>query len=414
MRFLNIAFKTIFFIFLVLAVAVFSLIIVLSNGVSDDYKIKKGETFSVSNTVPVTASYNGATLSQGSKLKSIGENIDVELKLFGIIPLKTVNVEIVDEMYVEVLGNPFGMKIYTDGVLVVNFTSVESENGLCNPAKSAGIKEGDYILSVNSREITTNEELSEWVESSNGNSLKFEIMRNNKKLYINVKPIKSVETNSYKIGMWVRDSSAGIGTLTFYSPATGVLCGLGHGICDSDTGELLSVERGELVGAEIISVTKGAKGSAGELHGRFAYNKIADILLNSDIGVYGKLSSKIDFKKLVEIALKQEIKNGDAEILCAVDGDVVRSYDCTVKKRSAAYFSNNQNLLVTITDKDLIEKTGGIVQGMSGSPIIQNGKLIGAVTHVLVDDPTKGYAIFAENMLETAQSVAQENLKEAS
>ena len=414
MKILDKAIKIFFYISLIFSVLVFSLLCFCYTNTSNEYKIKKGEAFSFSDNIPVTASYKGVKLSQSSKAKSVGDNIEVELKLFGIVPVKSVNVEIVDEMYVHLLGNPFGMKIYTHGVLVINFTGVETKNGLCNPAKSAGIMEGDYILSVNNKEITTNEELSEWVESSNGNKLKFEIMRDGKKHYIYVTPVKSKENDSYKIGMWIRDSSAGIGTLTFYSPATNTLCGLGHGICDSDTGELLTIESGELVSADIVAIVKGERGSAGELQGRFTYDKIADIVLNSKIGVYGKMTAQLKVENLVEIALKQEIKNSKAQILSTIEGDTPKLYDCTVKKRSSAYFSSEQNLLVTITDKRLIEKTGGIVQGMSGSPILQNGKLIGAVTHVLLDDPTTGYGIFAENMLETAQGVGEEQLKEAS
>ena len=303
MRFFNITFKVIFYISLIFSVLIFSFIIMLSGELSNSYKITKGNNLVLNTDIPVTATYNGAKFSQSSSTRTIGETVKVELKMFGIIPISTADVEIVDEMYVSVLGQPFGMKIYTHGVLVVNFTDIESSNGLINPAKKAGVKEGDYILSVNKKEISTNEELSEFVAESNGNNLKLEILRNNKKLYINVKPVKSKETNSYKIGLWVRDSSAGIGTLTFYSPLTSVVCGLGHGICDSDTGELLNVESGELVKAEIISVTKGANGAPGELHGRFTLGTIADISENSNIGVYGMLKGELNLSKITEVAL---------------------------------------------------------------------------------------------------------------
>ncbi|MBR4072818.1 MAG: SpoIVB peptidase [Clostridia bacterium] len=414
MKFFNITIKVVFFIFLIVSVAIFTTIYTLSNDFSKSYKITKDDTFDIDAPLPVTAEYKGVKISQSATSRTVGEKIKVDLKMFGLIPISTVDVEVVDEMYVSVLGNPFGMKIYTEGVLVINFTDFETKSGIENPAKKAGIQKGDYILSVNGKEITTNEELSDYVAESNGKTLRFKIKRGKNNLYINVKPVIADETNSYKIGLWVRDSSAGIGTLTFYSPLTGVVCGLGQGICDSDTGDLLSIESGEFVNAEIISVTKGKEGSPGEMHGKFLYETIADISLNSEIGVYGALKGSLNVSKVLEVALKQEIKNGNAKIYCTVDGENPKFYNCTVKKRSSAYFSRTQNLIVEITDKELLEKTGGIIQGMSGSPILQNGKLIGAVTHVLVDDPTKGYGIFAENMLETAQSVSQQQQKDAS
>lgn len=406
--------KSVFYIILALDIAVFSMIAYLDITVSKDYKIKKGDRLMIDSAVPITAEYEGTKLSGSEKTENIGEEFKVDLKAFGIIPFSTVSVEVVDELQVAVLGTPFGMKLYTEGVLVIDMTDVETEKGNINPAKSAGIMKGDYIVSVDGRKISTNEELSAAVESSAGNEMKFEIKRGGKTKIIRFCAALSKETNSYKIGLWVRDSSAGIGTLTFYSPATGVACGLGHGVCDEDTKELLKLDSGELVTAEIISVEKGSSGSPGQLKGRFTYGTIGAIDLNCDNGVYSLLKGKLNISNLTEIALKQEVKDGEAQLLCTVDGDSPKLYSCTVKKRSSAYLSATQNLLVTVTDSELLSLTGGIVQGMSGSPIIQNGKLIGAVTHVLIDDPTSGYGIFAENMLKTAQSVEEQSLKEAS
>jgi stage IV sporulation protein B len=297
---------------------------------------------------------------------------------------------------------------------VTECTEVQTENGIKTPAKDAGIKAGDYILSVGGKEVTTNEDISALVEASRGENMTFKIMRGETKIYLKVKAEKAAENGQYKLGIWVKDSTAGIGMLTFYSPTSNALCGLGHGICDDKTGELLKLKNGEIVEAQIISVEKGEVGAAGQLKGKFGYKSYGKISENCHKGVYSKTTLG-DMGEFVEIALKQDIKNGQAKILCTVDGDTPKYYDCTVEVRSAAYHSETQNLNVTITDKELLSLTGGIVQGMSGSPILQNGKLIGAVTHVLVDDPTKGYGIFAENMLETAQNVAQEQqLKEVS
>ena len=415
MKFLRLLTKSVFYIVLAFDIVIFSMIAYLDITVSDDYKIKKGDPLSFDTAVPITAVYEGSKLSASRKSDSIGEEFNVELKAFGIIPFSTVSVEVVDELSVSVLGTPFGMKLYTEGVLVIDMTDVETENGNVNPAKEAGIITGDYIVSVDGRKIGTNEELSAAVEASAGNEMEFEIKRNGKTKVIRFSAAFSKETNSYKIGLWVRDSSAGIGTLTFYSPVTGVVCGLGHGVCDEDTEELLELDSGELVTAEIISVEKGSSGNPGQLKGKFTYSTIGAIDLNSECGIFSLLKGKLNLSNLTEIALKQEVKDGDAQLLSTVNGDSPKLFSCSIKKKNAAYLSPTKNLIVTVTDKELLNLTGGIVQGMSGSPIIQNGKLIGAVTHVLVDDPTKGYGIFAENMLETAQGVAESNkLKEAS
>ncbi len=406
--------KTIFFIFLIMSSLIFLLIYVLGEGIAESYKINQGDSLKIDSKVPVTAIVSGEKKEKANGF-GIGETFTVDLKMFGIIPFSSVGVEVVDQMHVAVLGTPFGMKLYTDGVLVTDMSDVETSDGKVNPARDAGIKIGDYIKSANGISVTCNEDLLEIIEASRGEKIRLETVRNGKTVYRNVTPQYMQNGSGYRIGIWVKDSSAGIGTLTFYSPSSGVVCGLGHGICDGDTGKLLELETGELVGAQIISVKRGAQGEPGELKGRFTVDKLCRISLNEKNGVYGMLTGSVDASKLTEIALKQEVYDGNAKILCTVDGERPELYSCKIEKRSGSYNSLTQNIIVTVTDKRLLEKTGGIVQGMSGSPLLQNGKLIGAVTHVLVDDPTKGYAIFAENMLETAQSVAAEQqMKDAS
>lgn len=406
LKILRIFFKCVFILALLLDTAVFGVVIYLNGSISDNYKIKKGDGLTFNTAVPITAEYEGLKLSQTGKTEQIGEEFDVKLKAFGIIPFSTVNVEVVDELHVSVLGTPFGMKLYTDGVLVIDITTVETVSGSISPGEDAGVKKGDYILSADGRQVLTNEELSAAVAASGGNRIKLVIKRGGTQKTVYVTPALSKETNSYRIGLWVRDSSAGIGTLTFYSPATGIICGLGHGVCDEDTGDLLELKNGEIVSAEIVSVEKGSSGSPGQLKGRFTYSTIGKIDCNSEKGVYSVLKGKLGFSRLTETALKQEVRDGDAQILCTVDGREPQLYSCRIKKRSSAYLSATQNMTVTVTDPELLKLTGGIVQGMSGSPILQNGKLIGAVTHVLIDDPTTGYAIFAENMLKEAESTA--------
>ena len=406
LKILRIFFKCVFILALLLDTAVFGAVIYLNGSISDNYKIKKGDGLTFNTAVPITAEYEGLKLSQTGKTEQIGEEFDVKLKAFGIIPFSTVNVEVVDELHVSILGTPFGMKLYTDGVLVIDITTVETVSGSISPGEDAGVKKGDYILSADGRQVLTNEELSAAVAASGGNRIKLVIKRGGTQKTVYVSPALSKETNSYRIGLWVRDSSAGIGTLTFYSPATGIVCGLGHGVCDEDTGDLLELKNGEIVSAEIVSVEKGSSGSPGQLKGRFTYGTIGKIDCNSEKGVYSVLKGKLGFSRLTETALKQEVRDGDAQILCTVDGREPQLYSCRIKKRSSAYLSATQNMTVTVTDPELLKLTGGIVQGMSGSPILQNGKLIGAVTHVLIDDPTTGYAIFAENMLKEAESTA--------
>ncbi len=413
MRYVKLIFRILFFTALLFCVTVFTAVIVMNKTVSREYKINRGDTFRIESSIPVTVDFKGAKASIEDYC-NVGDVFDVDLKILGVIPFSKASVTVVDETYVSVLGTPFGMKIYTDGLLVISTGRVETKSGAVNPAEEAGVKVGDYIKSVNGERINCNEDLVTAVIESGGETLKLEITREGKAREVSVTPALDKDDNLYRIGVWVRDSSAGVGTLTFYSPVSDVVCGLGHGICDRDTGKLLVPERGELVGAEIISVIKGNAGEPGELKGRFTGERISDMALNSDNGVYGNPYEPLDTSKLTKVAYKQDIKNGDAQILCTVSGGKPKLYSCRVQKRAGAYDYETQNMIVTVTDKELIAATGGIIQGMSGSPILQNGELIGAVTHVFVDDPKRGYAVFAENMLDTAAGVAKRRLKKAS
>ena len=413
MKTVRIISKLLFFAVLFFDIAVFGGVIYLNQNLGEDFKIKKGENLSINSPLPVTALYNGKVLSSDHTANT--SNISIDLKMFGVIPVSKAQVQVIDQLQVALLGQPFGMKLYTEGVLVVDFTDIIINGNKYNPARDAGLKKGDYILSANGKSLSVNEDLVEAVKNSKGENMHLKISRNSNTLNLNVTPVMQEETGDYKIGVWVRDSGAGIGTLTFYSPAYNVICGLGHGVCDEDTGGLLTLKKGEIVSAEIFSVDKGVEGTPGQLNGRLKNNTIGEIKLNSQCGVYSLPTKSVTVNSLTEIALKNEVENGDAKILCTVEGETPKFYSCKITLKKGKYNSPTQNMIVTVTDETLLEKTGGIVQGLSGSPIIQNVKLIGAVTHVLVDDPTKGYGIFAENMLETAQSVAECNkLKDAS
>ncbi len=414
MRIISSLFKITSVLLTIVCTAVFVLMIYMSNIISSGYKVVKGEGLSLEADIPLSVIYDGTDFTYASSQSAVGENFDVELKLFGLVPFAKTSIEIVDEMYVSVLGTPFGMKIYTEGVVVVALSDVDSENGNCNPAGNCGLKIGDTIMSVDGEKVYTNEDVARIIESSEGRNQNIVINRDGKIITLTLTPAKSKSTGLYKAGIWVRDSSAGIGTLTFYSPINNIICGLGHGVTDADTGKLLPLSTGEIVGAEIVSYAKSSKGAPGELNGRITTVKYGELVLNSEKGVYGTLSGNVDKSNMIKIALKQEIGDGDAYIITTISGQTPKMYTCEIKRYQSGD-KNYQNMIIKITDTELLSATGGILQGMSGSPIIQNGKLIGAVTHVLVDDPTKGYAIFAENMLETAQIVAEEQkLKEAS
>ncbi len=407
MKYAKLAIRTLFCVLSVLCIVIFGALIYLEGKISDSYKIGEGESLSIDSVIPISISYTGA---EKSDRREGGGSFDAKVKVFGFVPARNITVDVVDDYYVAVLGTPFGIKIYTEGVLVVGFSEVDTASGKENPAKKAGIKEGDYIVSLNGTGVYTNEEVLSIIQNSNGEDIIAKISRNGTRMTVRFKAARGTD-GVYRAGMWVKDSSAGIGTLTFYSPSTNTVCGLGHGIADSDTGTLLTLNHGEFVSAKIVSVEKGTKGAAGELKGRFTNKTISSFSLNTDSGVYGMAESYIDGSNLMKVAMKQEVKDGVAEILTTIDGEKPQYYSCKIKIKS---MGETQNLLVEITDKRLLEKTGGIVQGMSGSPIIQDGKLIGAVTHVLIDNPKCGYGIFAETMLETSSYVASEKLKNVS
>ncbi len=324
-------------------------------------------------------------------------------KLMGIFPVKEVSVTVTDKKIVTVCGSPFGVKMFTDGVLIVGFSRIDGKIGSCCPAVDAGLLEGDVLKAIDGMKMKTNEDVAEKIENSCGKALSFLIERGGRDVVITVKPELLADESCYKAGFWVRDSSAGIGTLTFYDPETLQFAGLGHAVCDIDTGEVLPLLSGEIVPAAITSVKKGVSGAPGELGGTFtSTDNIGIVKINNETGLYGVLDYKIEGVS-APIAHKQDIYEGSAVILSTIDGTEVNEYDIVIEKISLSDESKTKNMIIRVTDNELIEATGGIVQGMSGSPILQDGNLIGAVTHVFVNDPTKGYGIFIENMLEAAK-----------
>jgi len=330
-----------------------------------------------------------------------------EAKIFGIVPIKQVNIDVYKDISLYPGGMPFGVKLYTDGVIVAGITGVETTDGTKNPAADGGLKVGDIIKKVDESTVNTTEEISSAIEQSGGKELSFTVLRNSKEMTVKFAPLLSQAENKYKAGIWLRDSTAGLGTVTFISPQTNTFAGLGHGICDVDTGDLMPLRRGTVVDVTIKGITKGASGKPGELRGAFAPGRIGSLIGNTMCGVYGVLSEIPDsiISEPLKIGLKDELKTGDCEIICTVN-DKTDRYSAKIVKIGNKD-ADQKNFVIKITDKRLLDATGGIVQGMSGSPIIQNGKLVGAVTHVLVNDPTKGYGIFIENMLKNMPEIKE-------
>lgn len=326
------------------------------------------------------------------------------VKLFNVFPVKSAKVKVSRRKYVVPGGNAFGIRLYTKGVMVIRVDAVTTASGNVSPGKTAGLKEGDMIISVDGVEVFRNRELSAIFASSGGKKLKLKIERETRTKEIDFTPVLCSEDSTYKGGLWIRDSTAGIGTVTWYDRTNGVFAGLGHAVCDTDTGEIMPLSGGDAVEAVIKGCYKGTSGSAGELCGVFSSGTIGSLYINGETGVYGIMDSFDKNSKVVPVALRQEVKVGAAQIISTIDDGGSAYYDIEIEK----VFNNKdnqRNLVLKVTDPKLLEKTGGIVQGMSGSPIIQNGMLVGAVTHVFVDDPTEGYGIFAENMVETAENL---------
>lgn len=328
------------------------------------------------------------------------------VKLFNIFPIKSAKVKVSRRKYVVPGGNAFGIRLYTKGVMIIRIDGVTTPSGNVSPGKAAGLKEGDMIISVDGVDVYRNRELSAIFASSGGKTLKLEIERDSKKKEISFTPVLCSEDSTYKGGLWIRDSTAGIGTVTWYDRTNGIFAGLGHAVCDADTGEIMPLSGGDAVEAEIKGCYKGTNGSAGELCGVFSSGSIGSLYINGETGVYGIMDSFDADDKVVPVALRQEVKTGAAQIICTVDDTGAEYYNIEIKKIFDGT-DNQRNMVIKVTDPVLLKKTGGIVQGMSGSPILQNGMLVGAVTHVFVDDPTEGYAIFAQNMTETAQGVEE-------
>ena len=331
------------------------------------------------------------------------EPVKEDLKLLGIVPIKEVSVTQKETQGVLVSGDVFGIKLYTDGVIVVGTQNVETADGKKNPTAEAGIEVGDIIISINKIKVYTSDEVQAILNDNNAKPFEIKIKRGDRYKTFTLTPVYCPREGCYKAGMWVRDSTAGIGTLTFYNTKSRRFAALGHQINDVDTNELMPMLEGEAVKATVKSVQKATKGTAGSLDCDFSNKTIGKLTANTKCGIFGEFSTLPDEQSQYPVASAQQVKRGKATIISTVDGDGAQEYEIEITHISYNESNMEKNIVLKITDERLLAKTGGIVQGMSGSPIIQDGRLVGALTHVILNNPEKGYAVFAQTMLEQCE-----------
>ncbi|AYE35654.1 SpoIVB peptidase [Clostridium septicum] len=360
-------------------------------------KIYVNEEVSVDNiSIPKTSVLNTLKYSQD----------DLKVEFLGIIPLKTIPVFKVNDLEVYPGGTSVGVRLSTKGVLVVGHSEIETSEGRAeSPAKNSGIELGDILTKVNGETIESSKDLARKIKENTEPVINVELIRNNEAESKEVQLLK--EGEEFKLGLWVRDSTAGIGTLTFFDKESSTFGALGHPITDGDTNKPFTIKKGELLPASVISVRKGEKGSPGELKGLFTSNKdnIGSIEKNTQSGIFGTTIEPFVnplYSKPLKVGFRNEIKEGPAKIITTLDENGPKEYDIEIVKLLSQDEAGPKSMVIKVTDEELLEKTGGIVQGMSGSPIIQNNKIIGAVTHVLINKPDVGYGIYIEWMLQDA------------
>jgi stage IV sporulation protein B len=387
------------------------------SSVPDEIYLRKGTSRILDLGLPVQAdvasagvvSISSETLAEATGARSLViESLDsgettISLSLFGL-PVKTVRVNVSDDLMVIPGGQSIGVTLYTKGALVVGITGIQLESGeIVNPAREAGMLPGDVILTINGIEVKDADHVADIVENTEG-ALNVVVDRGGRKLDLKIQPVVDFSDGKKRLGIWVRDSTAGVGTLTFITTDSKWFAGLGHAICDIDTGSILTVREGEIYFSEVIQVNRGENGVPGEIKGYFssASGTMGIIEQNTEYGIYGPLYEDVDmsaFSAPVPVASRDEVKLGPATILATINSEGVREFDCEIIKLTGQSAPGQKGIVLRITDEDLLKVTGGIVQGMSGSPIMQNGKLVGAVTHVFVNNPTKGYGLYVDWML---------------
>ena len=384
---------------IIIYICIFLLLIVLAytcniSNIPSSVILLEGETLSLNTLFGVKTVQASSNTAESNNNK-----VNIELSFLGGFTLKQIDVNVLPETKVVPIGKVIGLKLYTNGVLIVGMTEIDGEK----PYEYTGLKEGDTILEINNTEIDSIEKLKEVVNKSNGEELELKYLRDGTISVSNIKPVQT-NTDEYKLGLWVRDAATGVGTITYYEPESGKFAALGHGIVDVDTDKLIDIESGEVVTSSIVAIKKGEQGIPGEIKGTIMnQTNIGEVTKNTDFGIYGNLTNtaslNINFQKAIDVALRSEIKTGNAKVLCTLENGVTKEYDIEIKKIYANNNSDNKSMLIKVTDENLLNQTGGIIRGLSGAPIIQNGKFCGAVTHVLVSDPTMGYAVFGDLMI---------------
>lgn len=395
----------------------------INTGIPDSIKIYVGDNSSFDFSMPVEANLEGSiealNISNASK-RDNGEihfsmqqpftvtssekgRYKVNLKLFGIFNLKSISLDVIDNLELIPCGNTIGIQVKTDGLLVLGTGTVTGSDGLEYEPAYQILQTGDYITGINGVKVSSISKLEKYLNNNKDGYVTLNIRRNNKESRVKLQTVECEDGNT-KVGVWVREDTQGIGTLTYISE-DGRFAALGHGITDSDTGVLLGIKSGKLYNTEIIKIIKGSAGNPGEIMGMILESGselIGTVENNSELGISGRVSDNVDLSQYkygsIPVGLRQEIEKGPATILCQL-GDEIEEYGIEIVDIDKGS-TDNKGIVIRITDERLLEKTGGIIQGMSGAPIIQNGKLIGAVTHVFVQDSTRGYGIFIENMLE--------------
>lgn len=366
-------------------------------------------TMKLTNTEKKTSvTTNKKSENNVATIKGIKPGDDSVVVHAGTFPVKKINVNVLPDLRVKLGGQSVGVKLNTYGVLVVGHHLINTKSGEISPGEQAGIEVGDIITKINGKEIKQMTDLEPYIKKAgeSGTKLNVTILRNNEQMNKTIVPVKEKNADDYRIGLYIRDSAAGIGTLTFYHPETKSYGALGHVISDMDTKKPVVVNHGQILESSVSSIEKSSNGNPGEKIAQFAEEQpLGTITKNSPFGIFGKLNQTVEngvMDELVQVALPHEVEEGSAQILTVLEGDKVEAFDIEILSAVEQKFPATKGMVIKITDKKLLEKTGGIVQGMSGSPIIQNGKLIGAVTHVFVNDSTSGYGVHIEWMLKEA------------
>jgi len=328
----------------------------------------------------------------------------VTAKLHGLLPIKNIEVTRIKPEYVELSGQPVGILLYSDGLVVAGLSPVETSRGSINPGEQCGLRPGDIIKEINGTRPEDSQDMLNAVEISDGKPISLKVLHSNNTVEtVSLQPVYSISDSVWRAGIWIKETSSGLGMLTFVTVDSDTFGGLGHAICDAESGAQIQIYGGDLMSAELTGVVPGSKGIPGELIGNLGTEKLGTVDVNCELGVFGHYTSDNTDMRLTRVAMKQELREGYAQILTTLPGDTHPGlYDAYIEHINYDPSAPTRNMIIRVDDQRVLNKTGGIVQGMSGSPIIQNGELVGAVTHVLVNDPTKGYAIFAENMLEAA------------